>query len=449
MNRYAVISKGLSLSRMKEEVMRAGGRNISVLSVVKQVYCLLDDAAAEKLRGIPGLTVKPVKGIRHQEIRVPLEAILHETPVIPATYSASKIGLYSGFYAFREAWSPPITGKGATIAILDSGIRKSHEGLRGKVVYEEDFTGQGTTEDLFDHGTGVAYIAAGGRHGVEEESGLAPDAYLWNMRVLDETGEGSEENVARALDRCFELELEAAEEGLTPDDPMDLNFVNMSFGSEDEGDPDNPMRAAIREAVEQFGGVKYFVYVAAAGNGGPAPQTLTCPACDPNVMAVGASTFSPFRVWDQSSRGPTKEGLIKPDFCGFGVRTLTASAAGDDKYVVKSGTSFSAPACCGGIATIWEGMKRQYGERFWQSLYEMGPEGILELGAQICVKPEDVPPGKDNDYGYGLVSGLAAIEAGRAAQYGGVGSALQIAAPIMALGMVGMMMSGMSQGLSR
>jgi len=446
MNRYAVISKGLSISQLKEEVLRVGGRNISILSITKQIYCLLDDDAVRRLGVVPGLMVKTVGVIKHQEMRAPA---LQELPsqFLPATYSASKIGVFSGFYDFRNAWTPAVTGRGGTIALLDSGIRRTHEGLQGKVIYEEDFTGQGTTEDLFDHGTGVAYVAAGGRHAVEEESGLAPDAYLWNMRVLDENGEGSEENVVRALERCYELELEANEKGLSPDDPMDLNFVNMSFGSEDTGDPDNPIRAAIRQSVEAFGGLTYFVYIAAAGNGGPELGTITCPACDPNVIAVGASTFSPFRVWEQSSRGPTKEGLIKPDFCGFGVRTLTASAAGDDKYVVKSGTSFSAPACCGGMAAVWEGMTRQYGVRFWEEFYERGAEGVLELGSRICVKPEDAPPGKDNDYGYGLVSGLAALQAGKAAVGMDLSSVTQIVVPVISLGMVGMMMSTMAKGM--
>jgi len=447
MTRYAVISKGLNISQLKTEVMRVGGRNISVYSISKQIYCLLDDAAVTKLQTVPGLTVKKIGGIKHQEIRAPAMQDLLPSQLLPATYSASKIGAFSGFYDFRNGWDPPITGRGGTIAILDSGIRKTHEGLQGKVVYEEDFTGQGTTEDLFDHGTGVAYIAAGGRHAIEEESGLAPDACLWNMRVLDDNGEGSEENVVRALERCFELELEANEKGLEPTDPMDLNFVNMSFGTEDTGDPDEPIRAAIRDSVESFGGLTYFVYVAAAGNAGPEPGTIVCPACDPNVIAVGAATFSPFKIWELSSRGPTKEGLIKPDFAGFGVRTLTASSRADDAYVVKSGTSFSAPACCGGTVAVWEGMTRQYGTRFLQESYERGAEVILELGSQICVKPEEAPLGKDNEYGYGLLSGLVALQVGRAAVGLDISSITQMVTPVMGIGLVGMMMAGMMKGV--
>jgi len=430
------MSDSLSAPQVTEEVRKAGGKRVSALQITRQVYCDLDEVTLNRLVAVPGLIVKRVHGITSHEVGY------SPSQLVPATYAASTLGVYSGFYDFRRAWDPPITGQGATIAILDSGIRKTHEGLRGKVIYEENFSNSPTVDDVFDHGTGVAYIAAGGRHAPDEESGIAPDAYLWSMKVLDDDGQGSEENVVRALERCYELEADAELNGLSPGDPMDLNFVNMSFGSEDAGDPDNPVRRAIRSAVECFGGRRYFVFVAAAGNFGPAPGTITCPACDPNVIAVGASTFNPFQVWEQSSRGPTVEGLVKPDFCGFGVRTLTASAKGDDVYVVKSGTSFAAPTCCGGMAAVWEGMRRQYGERFWETLYSLGPQGVLNLGAEICVKPEGIPPGKDNEYGYGLVSGLAAIEVGKASQMVNVGD---MVVPMAAMGFLAMMMTGMAR----
>jgi len=434
--RCAVISKGLSISRLKEEVMKKGGRNLRVLSITRQVYCDLDDAALAKLQQAPGLTVKAVGSVRHQQ-----------EVVIPSTYSPSTLGLYAGWYQFRETWKPPLTGQGVTIAILDSGIRKTHEALAGKVIYEANFTSFPTCDDLFNHGTGVAYIAAGGRHAPDEEAGIAPGAKLWNIKVLDDDGVGTEETVVSGIEECFRLEMEAGEKGLSPTDPMDLNFVNMSFGGPDEGDPDSPIRAAIRNAVESFGGRTYFVIIAAAGNEGPAPGSITCPACDPSVVAVGSTTFQPFHVWELSSRGPTMEGLIKPDFACYGVRTLTASSTADDAYVVKSGTSFSAPIVAGAMGAVWEGMTRQYGEDFWREFYAGGPQRVLEMGAQICVKPEGALPGKDNDYGYGALNGLVAIERGKAAAgYLPMSEIVGMATPLMGLGMMGMVVSGLTKG---
>ena len=436
MHRYAVISKGLNISQLKEEVERCGGRNLKVLSSVGQIFCHLDDSGRARLEATPGLVVKVVKKVGHQEVRAPVPILQAPSATTPATYATSQSGLLSGFYAFRAAFDPPITGLGCTIAILDSGIRKSHEGLKGKVVYEENFSDSPTVDDIFDHGVGVAYIAAGGRHAPSEESGLAPDAYLWNMKVLDDNGEGSEENVVAAIERCIELDKEAIAKELPRTDPMNLGIINMSFGAPDDGDPDNPIRAAVRSAVEET----QLIPIAAAGNGGPAQQTITCPATDPLVIAVGSMTFSPFRVWDLSSRGPTKEGLVKPDVAGYGVRMLTASAKADDAYVVKSGTSFSAPVVSGGFATMWEGMRRQYGEGYFE-----GVERIFEMTPYMCVKPEDAPREKDNDYGWGLLSGLVAAELGKGMVP--MAAITEMVVPILGLGMVGMMMASMAKGL--
>ncbi|GAI71092.1 unnamed protein product, partial [marine sediment metagenome] len=56
---------------------------------------------------------------------------------------------------------------------------------------------------MFCHGTGVAYVAAGGVHG--EDAGVAPGASLWNIKVLEDDGTGSEENVVLGLEHVMEM----------------------------------------------------------------------------------------------------------------------------------------------------------------------------------------------------------------------------------------------------
>ncbi|GAJ01361.1 unnamed protein product, partial [marine sediment metagenome] len=141
-----------------------------------------------------------------------------------------------------------------------------------------------------------------------------------------------------AIEHCIEKKAQAEAAGLPETDPMNPNIMNMSWGVPDDGDPDDPIRVACRAAFEVRIGP-----VAAAGNSGPAPGSIMLPACDSGVVGVGAVTFMPFDVWEYSGRGPTLEGLIKPDMVFYGVRVLTASSRGDEAYVVKSGTSFSAP----------------------------------------------------------------------------------------------------------
>ncbi|MDP3064279.1 MAG: S8 family serine peptidase, partial [Chloroflexota bacterium] len=354
-------------------------------------------------------------------------------PVGVPIYAGSQAGVASGFYAAREALSPPLTGRGGTICILDSGIRRTHVGLAGKVLYEANFSSAPTVEDVYDHGTGVAFMAAGGRHAPGEESGTAPGASLFNIKVLGDDGEGTLESVVLGLEHVMELRERAVAEGLPNEDPLFPNIVNMSWGAQDDGDPDSPIRVACRAALEMGFGL-----VAAAGNAGPSPGTVTTPATDPAVLAVGALTFSPFQVWDHSSRGPTREGLVKPDLVFYGVNILTASAKSDTAFELKAGTSFSTPAVAGLAAMAYEAALRVLRKRISQ-------EEAMQLVQSFMVKPQGAPPEKDNEYGYGLPFAQLMAQGLQGGLVGvaGLSDALGMVAPIFTIGMLGVVMRGL------
>src|SRR6185503_345557 len=97
-----------------------------------------------------------------------------------------------------------LDGSGVGIAILDSGIDSGHDsflnGSNGmRVVYSEDFTNEGRTDDPYGHGTHVASLAAGnGRVANGQFAGIATNANLINLRVLDSHGVGTTGYVLRA-----------------------------------------------------------------------------------------------------------------------------------------------------------------------------------------------------------------------------------------------------------
>jgi len=125
---------------------------------------------------------------------------------------------------------------------------------------------------------------------------------------------------------------------------------------------------------------------------------VTLPACDQEVIAVGAvETSGELAIWEKSSRGPTVEGNTKPDFVLWGTNLEMASEHADDRYVTKSGTSFSAPMLTGLTGLLWESGRRAYGEGWpfrWTQARELAP--------YFCTKPQDAAVKKDNAYGYGL-----------------------------------------------
>nr|WP_229754399.1 S8 family serine peptidase [Fictibacillus barbaricus] len=180
-----------------------------------------------------------------------------------------------------EVWSRKdqaqqnITGKGVTIAVIDSGVDYTHPDLGGKlgpgnkVVGGYDFVNNDTDPmDDNGHGTHVAGIAVG-KGGV---TGVAPDANITAYKVLDDWGYGYMSDI-----------LSAIEASVSPDNPHRADVVNMSLGG--SGDGNDPISKAAQNAVDAG-----IVVVAAAGNSGPSHGTVNAPALAEGVLSVGAST---------------------------------------------------------------------------------------------------------------------------------------------------------------
>jgi Subtilisin-like serine proteases len=377
--RYALISKGLSLSQIETEARKAGAQGIRTTRLLNQVFCELNDAQAEKLVRISGLKVKPLKEYRTDQT-------VTDTPQVET--------LSDVFYLLRSNFTPPLTGAGLTVAVLDSGVRKTHRSLKSKVVYEANFTESATVEDVFGHGTQVAFIVAGGMHALGEKAGVSPGAAVMNIKVINDEGIGSDESIILGIDKVCDLADEARRNGLWPSDDLYPNVINLSLGGEDDGDEDNPVRAACREASTEYG----LDVIAAAGNTGPKMTTVMLPACEPEVIAVGAvETTGELVIWEKSSRGPTVQGETKPDFVTWGTNLEMASHKSDDEYITKSGTSFAAPMLSGLTGLLWESGRRAYGENWsfrWTQARDYAP--------YFSTKPQDAPVKKDNAYGYGL-----------------------------------------------
>jgi serine protease AprX len=377
--RYTIISKGLSLKELEDKAKKAGARNIVRTKLIGQIFCDLTEEQADNLVMVSGLAVKQIKEYSADQVETTL----------PPVETFSDV-----FYLLRSYFYPPLTGTGLTVAVLDSGVRKSHNSLKSKVVYEANYTESLSAEDVFGHGTQVAFVIAGGAHFIGEKAGVSPGASILNIKVIGDEGIGSDESIILGIDEVCDLAEAARRQGLWPTDEMYPNVINLSLGGEDDGDEDNPVRVACREASKVYG----LDVIAAAGNTGPKMTSVMLPACDPEVIAVGAvETTDELVVWEKSSRGPTVQGETKPDFVIWGTNLEMASEKSDEDYVTKSGTSFAAPMLSGLTGLLWESGRRAYGEGWlyrWTDAKEFAP--------YFSTKPQSAPVNKDNAYGYGL-----------------------------------------------
>lgn len=411
-----------------DQIRSAGGITIKKMRHIPVAFVELSNAQADRLRAEGAIVERPAKtkpitlsgGV---ETPHPVEA----SPVYQPQEMVSAIGLEN----LRSMTVPPLYGDDFNVAVMGTGIRSDHELLNGRVIYEKSYISGETPADGFDHDTGVASLLLA----------VAPRCGILNMKVLANSGEGTEEAVVEAIDDCLTLWETTPEKA-----PV---VINLSLGSEDTENASSPMRVACRAAVESGIWV-----IAAAGNSGPGSGTITSPACERYVGAVGSCSLDPFVVSEFSSRGPTSEGHIKPDMVFFGEDLIMASSAGPTATVGKSGTSFSAPFASG-IALLYLQAMIGFGG---VSFPEPKPPEVHEPSTEpssfqdmidthlpnITVKPQGVSATKDNNYGDGVVLGDLIAQQFAPSGIGGIdlSSIMGLMVTMMMMGMMMKMMTG-------
>src|SRR3990172_697026 len=171
--RYSITSKGLSPAQIETELKRVGASSVTKTKLLGHFFCELNAGQASALSTVAGLLVKPVKEYKTDQVETAL----------PPVETFSDV-----FYLLRSYFMPPLTGTGLTVAVLDSGVRKTHRALQNKVVYEANFSDSPTAEDIFGHGTQVAFTVGGGLHALGEKSGVSPGAAIMNLKVINDQG---------------------------------------------------------------------------------------------------------------------------------------------------------------------------------------------------------------------------------------------------------------------
>lgn len=248
----------------------------------------------------------------------------------------------------KWAYNQRHTGKGVTVAVIDTGIAP-HPDLtkpRSRIIGFKDFVNHRLEPyDDEGHGTHVAGIIAGNGHSSKGKyRGIAPEANLVGVKVLNSSSSGTISDVLAGMQWV-----------LNNRKKYKIKIVNMSFGAAvSQPCQKDPLCLAARKMVQEG-----LIVVVAAGNSGPDPKTINSPGTAPSVITVGAMddrvdlmSIPPF-----SSRGPTPEGIHKPDIVAPGVNITSLNHRGSG-YVAMSGTSMATPMVSGALALLMHSRPR-------------------------------------------------------------------------------------------
>ncbi|MEH1013736.1 type VII secretion-associated serine protease mycosin [Micromonospora sp. CPCC 206060] len=274
----------------------------------------------------------------------------------------------------EAAWQVS-TGRGVTVAVIDSGVDASHPDLAGQVLPGLDLVaGSGNGQhDPVGHGTTVATLIAGHRDDPNGAVGLAPDARILPVRVLDAENRYDDALIVARGVRW------AVDNG--------ARVINLSLG----GNGDSPALAAALD----YAFARDVVVVACTGNVAASMGTeVWYPAREPGVIAVAGLERESDALWTGSVTGPQT--------------VLTAPATGlvsarPGGFWRVQGTSFAAPLVAASAALV-------------RARWPQMPAG--DVVNRLLTTARDLgPAGRDNRFGYGLVDPVAALN-GEVSQIG-------------------------------
>ncbi|MEX0655052.1 MAG: S8 family serine peptidase [Phycisphaeraceae bacterium] len=251
-----------------------------------------------------------------------------------------------------QVWADPtfahLTGAGQSIAVLDTGIDTEHVLFGSRILDGANFvtplaplaTGSEPYRDGHGHGTHVASIAAGSnaftRTNGDQIGGVAPGAGLVPVRVLDNDGNGSFDDIRDAL---YWVRDNAS--------THNIRTVNLSLGTQStfidsESLSDEAIAQDVAAVVDELRAMGIAV-VAASGNSGQG-DGLSFPAVLDNIISVGASDGN--AVADFTNRSNDLD-LLAP---GVDVWGAYAALDEDDPHnliAMGSGTSAATPMVAG------------------------------------------------------------------------------------------------------
>jgi len=365
-----------------------------------------DDIKVDRSAGMPAndpsnvaifeeLPLTAVMPLRSEDLKINNNAVIKKAKLDRFAWGVRALGADKSQY----------TGKGATVAVLDTGINRQHEAF-SKIpeIVEKDFTGEGNG-DTDGHGTHVAGTIFGGMVGGVDgvRIGIAPGIQKALIgKVIPTAGTG-------ALLKALHWAMDEGANIIA----MSLGFDYVNFLHDLTTGPDAmPMPAATSLALNRYRdnlrafdafmelaaamGDKAPLIVAATGNEADRPAYLvskSSPAAAIGVVSVGAVeelAASKYKI--------AKFSNADPDFVAPGVGIVSASHKGKNGLAVMNGTSQACPHIAG-LAALYYEMYKNAGAVMRITPQLLASQLNATASAKIAAHFEAPDP---RDVGYGM-----------------------------------------------
>jgi subtilisin family serine protease len=285
-----------------------------------------------------------------------VSSIAEDRPVYPTLNDTP------GITRADRAWADGYAGTGQAVAIVDTGVDKSHPFLSGKIVAEAcfasphsgatsycpggvpSFVGPGSAGPCPDtdlhcwHGTHVAGIASG-RYGVLSGTtgGIGHDSNIIAIQVFQRFCDSSgcrivayDSDILRALDHVYSLRT-----------TFNIASVNLSLGGDLYTATCDASLPSYRSVVASLRAANIATVVAAGNNGNAG--AISAPACLSNVISVGSTTKS--NTISSFSNSASFLSLLAPG-------SLIVSSVTGGGFGTASGTSMATPHVAGAWAVL-------------------------------------------------------------------------------------------------
>ena len=345
LERVIVQATAGTVAGVKAAVAKLGGTVEQDLPIIDGVSATVPAARLRDLSQLPG--VRAVTANRTGR----LASTTWDSSAVASNFVRTTGG--------SAAWAAGNRGRGVGVAVIDTGVSDMTD-FSGRLVHGPDLSGEGTVIDSYGHGTVMAGLIGG--DGTDSATrvggaftGMAPEATLVAVKVAGRNGAADVSTLLQAFHWVSAYK-----------DQFNIRVLSLSWGV---NSTQNPSVDPIDYAVERLWRQGITVVVA-AGNNGPQAGTILKPGDDPTVITVGGyddkqnadASDDSIPAW--TSRGPTAQGLTKPDVVAPGRLLVATRSYGSQiesdypkalfapSYIRGSGSSQATAVTAGAAALL-------------------------------------------------------------------------------------------------